>query len=295
MADQLILKKDDFFATATQPVAVADRYPQNVFAEHTHEFCEVVLIWRGNGLHTLNDRPYRITCGDLFYIRAEDRHSYESVDKLMLHNIIYCPERLKLNVDWGDLLQQRQPPGCSPHWRLSSHGMAQARQVIGQLEHESQKRDQLSYCLAESLFLQLAIILRRHRYQPASASSLEKGEGIDLLLATLGNSLARPFNLQQFCQRQQLAERPLRELFRQQTGMTVSQYLRQLRICQAQHLLRHSDMLISDIAARCGFEDSNYFSVVFTRETGITPRLWRQRFGAAAEREKARSRSGSAC
>ncbi|MCV5004747.1 AraC family ligand binding domain-containing protein, partial [Escherichia coli] len=51
MAAQLILRKDDFFASASQAVAVADRYPQNVFAEHTHEFCELVLVWRGNGLH----------------------------------------------------------------------------------------------------------------------------------------------------------------------------------------------------------------------------------------------------
>ena len=66
MAAPLILRKDDFFASAEQAVAVADRYPQNVFAEHTHEFYELVLVWRGNGLHILNDRPYRITRGDLF-------------------------------------------------------------------------------------------------------------------------------------------------------------------------------------------------------------------------------------
>lgn len=89
----LILRKEEFFPSATQAVAVADRYPQNVFAEHTHEFCELVLVWRGNGLHVLNDRPWRITRGDLFYIRAEDKHSYASVNDLVLQNIIYCPER----------------------------------------------------------------------------------------------------------------------------------------------------------------------------------------------------------
>jgi hypothetical protein len=52
----LILRKEEFFLPP-QAVAVADRYPQNVFAEHTHEFCELVLVWRGNGLHVLNDRP----------------------------------------------------------------------------------------------------------------------------------------------------------------------------------------------------------------------------------------------
>ena len=41
----LILRKEEFFPSATQAVAVADRYPQNVFAEHTHEFCELVLVW----------------------------------------------------------------------------------------------------------------------------------------------------------------------------------------------------------------------------------------------------------
>jgi len=273
---QLVLKKADFFTSSAQPVAVADRYPQNVFAEHTHDFCELVLVWRGNGLHILNDRPYRITCGDLFYIRAEDRHSYESVNDLVLHNIIYCPERLKLNVDWGDLLHSN-----NVRWRLSSHGMAQARQLIAQLEHESPKPDALSLCLAESLFLQLCIMLRRHRYQPQDAVGPDSGETLDLLMGALGKSLETPFDLQLFCQQHQVTERHLRQLFRQQTGMSVSQYLRQQRICQAQDLLRHSEMLIGDIATRCGFEDSNYFSVVFTKETGLTPRTWRQRYAAA--------------
>ncbi len=57
--------------------------------------------------------------------------------------------------------------------------------------------------------------------------------------------------------------------------MTINQYLRQVRICHAQYLLQHSRLLIGEIAMQCGFEDSNYFSVVFTRETGMTPSQWR--------------------
>ncbi len=36
----------------------------------------------------------------IFYIHADDKHSYASVNDLVLQNIIYCPERLKLNLDW---------------------------------------------------------------------------------------------------------------------------------------------------------------------------------------------------
>ncbi|MBX4303570.1 helix-turn-helix domain-containing protein, partial [Mycobacterium tuberculosis] len=67
------------------------------------------------------------------------------------------------------------------------------------------------------------------------------------------------------------SERALRQQFRQQTGMTINHYLRQLRICHAQYLLQHTERLIGDIAMQCGFEDSNYFSVVFSREIGMSP------------------------
>ncbi|MDU3718787.1 MAG: AraC family ligand binding domain-containing protein, partial [Klebsiella michiganensis] len=157
MAGQLILRKDEFFASPAQAVAVADRYPQNVFAEHTHEFCELVLVWRGNGLHVLNDRPWRITRGDLFYIRAEDKHSYASVNDLVLQNVIYCPDRLRLNFDWAAHIPGLFGTPWVPHWRIGSSGMAQVRQVITQLEHESSRSDAQANNMAELLFAQLAL------------------------------------------------------------------------------------------------------------------------------------------
>ncbi len=54
-------------------------------------FCELVIVWRGNGLHVLNDRPYRITRGDLFYIHADDKHSYASVNDLVFAEYYLLP------------------------------------------------------------------------------------------------------------------------------------------------------------------------------------------------------------
>lgn len=91
-----------------------------------------------------------------------------------------------------------------------------------------------------------------------------------------------PLVLERFCEQEGGSERALRQQFRQQTGMTINHYLRQLRICHAQYLLQHTERLIGDIAMQCGFEDSNYFSVVFSREIGMSPGQWRQRSRAAA-------------
>lgn len=275
MADHLILLKSDFFAHEQQAVAVADRYPQDVFAEHTHEFCELVLVWRGNGLHVLNDRPYRITRGDLFYIRAEDKHSYTSVNDLVLQNIIYCPERLTLNVDWQGAIPGFDGAPRHPHWRLDSVGMSQVRQVISQLEHESNQRDAQAFTMAELLFGQLVTHLKRHRYATDTLPATSSETLLDKLITALAGSHEHAFELNKFCERERCSERVLRQQFRSQTGMTINQYLRQVRVCHAQYLLKHSRLMISEISMRCGFEDSNYFSVVFTRETGMTPSQWR--------------------
>ncbi|WP_044185401.1 HTH-type transcriptional activator RhaR [Phytobacter massiliensis] len=282
MGNQLILRKADFFPRQGQAVAVADRYPQNVFAEHTHEFYELVLVWRGNGLHIFNDRPYRITRGDLFYIRAEDKHSYASVNDLVLQNIIYCPDRLTLNLDWAAHIPGLNDVDRTPHWRLGSTGMTQARQVITQLEQESAKTDALANSMAEALFAQLVMTLHRHRFTADNQAATHSEALLDKLITALSGSLNRAFILERFCEQEQCSERTLRQQFRTQTGMTINNYLRQLRICHAQYLLQHSDLMIGEVAMRCGFEDSNYFSVVFTRETGMTPSQWRQRRNEAA-------------
>ncbi|ROP48992.1 AraC family transcriptional regulator [Enterobacter sp. BIGb0383] len=282
MPGQLILRKADFFSTPEQAVGVADRYPQNVFAEHTHEFCELVLVWRGNGLHVLNDRPYRITRGDLFYIRAEDKHSYASVNDLVLQNVIYCPERLKLNLDWAASIPGFNGPDSTPHWRLGSGGMNLVRQLITQLEQECLKEDALANSMAEALFAQLVMTLKRYRYATDNPEASTQEALLDKLITALAGSLNRSFILDKFCEQQQCSERTLRQQFRNQTGMTVNHYLRQLRICHAQYLLQHTEMMIGEIAMQCGFEDSNYFSVVFNREIGMTPGQWRHRSRAAA-------------
>lgn len=272
MSESLCLAKADYFPSELMPVAIADRAPQQTFPAHIHEFSELVIVWRGNGLHVMNDRPWLVTCGDLFYVSPSDCHSYESVNDLVLDNIIYCPERFRLGLEWSQFLPQEKKA-----WRLTTRGMALARGVILQLSQESAKSDRLSRHLTEALFLQLVLILQRHRYAADEAWQLPEGEQLDLLMSAIQGQLAH-FDFSDFCRQHQLAERALKQLFRQQTGMMPAQYMRQLRMCKAKFLLRSSAALIGDVAALCGFEDSNYFSVVFTRETGMTPSAFRQQF-----------------
>lgn len=277
MVSNLKLSTTDYFLSDKNAIAVADRHPQPIFPTHSHDFDELVIVWRGNGLHILNDVPYAITCGDLFYVNARDRHSYESVNELELDNILYCRRRLTLSSDWSALLPGEKATQEQRYWRLSTPGMSVLRREVDALARECMKTDPLSVLLSEALFLQVALLLMRFRHAPDSPL-LSDAEQLDLLLMALRVSIDQPFRLDDFCRRHQLNARSLKAVFKQQTGIGVNQYLRQLRLCKAMDLLRHGQQTIGEVAARCGFDDSNYFSVVFNQSFGVSPREYRQRF-----------------
>ena len=67
----------------------------------------------------------------------------------------------------------------------------------------------------------------------------------------------------------------LSRLFRQQTGLSIIDYLTRIRMRAAEELLVHRKISIGTIAAEVGYRDANYFSRVFRRETGMTPREYR--------------------
>jgi AraC family transcriptional regulator of arabinose operon len=67
----------------------------------------------------------------------------------------------------------------------------------------------------------------------------------------------------------------LAHLFKEQTGQTVTDALRQLRLRQAARLLRHSGRSVQEIAAEVGFHCSFHFSRRFRQAFGASPRLYR--------------------
>ena len=61
--------------------------------------------------------------------------------------------------------------------------------------------------------------------------------------------------------------------------MAVREYLTEVRIRKARHLLSHTDNTLEQIAADTGFQDKFYFTKVFKRQTGITPGKYRKLYG----------------
>ena len=63
--------------------------------------------------------------------------------------------------------------------------------------------------------------------------------------------------------------------FREQTGKTINDYIRDVRIEKAKQLLKTSDELIADIAEMVGFTSYRTFVRVFTDVAGVTPNKYK--------------------
>ena len=66
-------------------------------------------------------------------------------------------------------------------------------------------------------------------------------------------------------------------LFRQHMGVNFTTYLNQVRVHKATALLQNTKLSITQIASETGFNDVNYFSRVFKKCIGISPRKYREK------------------
>lgn len=64
-------------------------------------------------------------------------------------------------------------------------------------------------------------------------------------------------------------------LFRQSCGSTFKEYLNIVRVEESKRLLANTDYSIIDIAVAVGFDNQSYFSKVFKKYTGLTPKQYR--------------------
>jgi two-component system response regulator YesN len=68
----------------------------------------------------------------------------------------------------------------------------------------------------------------------------------------------------------------LGQVFKRETGDSVHDYLNNVRIEEAKKLLKTTNLLVFEIAFRVGYKDQYYFSTVFRKKVGLTPKEYRE-------------------
>lgn len=117
-------------------------------------------------------------------------------------------------------------------------------------------------------------------YQDANAAAAgDYAAGkIDAAKALIRSRFREELRLEDIAREAGMSYSWFRKKFREYTGISPARYILGLRIQEACRLLAESPMSIKEVAYSLNFEDCSYFSAMFLREAGMSPKEYRRRF-----------------
>lgn len=159
------------------------------------------------------------------------------------------------------------------HYLFLENGLA-VRDLLDEIIEEFATKRILYRENASALLKSLLVWLLRGRVEsaPQSASAVKK------IIAYINAHYEQEMTNSLFSQLSGYHEYYINRLFIKHTGSTLRQYILDVRISHAKKMLLNTDLPLSVIAEKVGFNSNTYFSRYFRQITGITPTQFRQKY-----------------
>lgn len=99
---------------------------------------------------------------------------------------------------------------------------------------------------------------------------------VRIVASLIEENLDRPWPATRLASVVGLSPTHLRRLFRRETGVSLSQYGRKLRMTEACRLLQETFLSVKQVAARAGAGDVSHFVRSFEKTYGMSPARYRR-------------------
>ena len=99
---------------------------------------------------------------------------------------------------------------------------------------------------------------------------------VDKICAYVIENLEKNYGADDIVKEFHFSKSYLRHIFRKETGTTITTFRRSQQLKKAKLLLMATDCKITDIASSCGFDNPTYFTEIFTKEVGMSPKEYRK-------------------
>ena len=107
---------------------------------------------------------------------------------------------------------------------------------------------------------------------------------IELVISHLESETSRSWDARSLGALVNLSASRFRHLFKQETGTSPRQYLRELRFRKAELMLRTTFRSVKEIGEQVGLTASGHFVSDFKKRYGLTPKAYRRAFGPKAKK-----------
>ena len=100
---------------------------------------------------------------------------------------------------------------------------------------------------------------------------------IELVISQIKANPARSWETAQLAAQVNLSASRFRHLFKEETGLTMTLYLRELRLLRSELLLRTTFLSIKEVMHRAGLTSTSHFVQYFKDRYGLTPTAYRSK------------------
>ena len=233
---------------------------------HWHEHIEMMLLCEGECDFHIGGQSYTALPGDLMIANSAEIHSFTVKERIRFYSLLLFPSFFD-DIDVSGL-------------RLMSivredEYVASCFDEMYREYTEGQKMSDMM--LKSSAYRLLAYLGRKYSVVESSLSfDSRKLKRLYSLLEYISNNYSEKITTKDLANYCFISEEHLCRFFKKTVGKTVSEYINQYRVEKAAVLLSNTDDTVGSVGASVGYEDINYFSRVFKRIKGVTPKEYRK-------------------
>lgn len=228
---------------------------------------QIILCSEGGGVLQYDGEVHTVTAGNAFFLPASSPHAYYPTEDIFRTHYIgfagYASEILLRQLGLTNIA-------------LYKVDISTLRSIHHRIMNTLKTDKFYGGFSASAILYEYIIEFNRQIIGAENKSSLE-GASLLPVLNYIDEHFNEVIELETLCGIIQVTPQYLCRMFKKRLGMRPLEYVAQKRIQQAKIYLTEGKMSIKEIALAVGYNDAGYFSSVFKRGEGISPREYVRR------------------
>lgn len=248
---------------------------------HWHQELEFIYVLEGNVKLKTSARSYSFGENEAFFMNTNTLCALENINHCRLESHLF--DKIFLGGHFRSVFETKYLNPVLQNNKIdvviirgeteNQKRMLKKLQQLGVLQNKTDVEFQTRSILSE-IWLLLLEEIKNMDEQDAMANT-QNQERLMTMLSFIHENYSKKLNLAEIAQSASVSKRECLRCFQNGIHESPFDYLIGYRIECAKKLLRSTDMPITEIALETGFSNNAYFSKIFRRECGETPRKYR--------------------
>lgn len=253
----------------------------NMPSAHLHPMYEIYYLQSGTRKIFLDDSIYILDRGDMVFIPMNTIHKTSYVNDKVHERIamIFNDEAIPDIKSSTSQISFKKIFYSEPVIHITSVHRDYIEGLLNRLLSEYNQSDDYSDINIKNCLQELIIFLLRYKHHKNS-EHIQSMDMTDTLMQKAAKYIRTNYmedlSLEAVAAHVNISPTYFSKKFKSSTGFGYKEYLINVRIQEASNMLLETNESINEIAAKCGFNDSDYFGNAFKRTKGISPLKYRK-------------------